>query len=130
MKHATDGTIEKYKARFVAQGFSQKEGIDYEETFSPMVRYTSIRTILSLAKVMKWKVHQMDVNTTFLNGEIKEEVYVEQPQGFEVQARETHVCRLKKDLYGLKKAPRARYDRIDNFLMSLGFKQRSVDPNL
>jgi hypothetical protein len=115
MKHAADGSIEKYKARFVAQGFSQKEGIDYEETFSPVVRYTSIRTILLLATVMKWKVHQMDVKTTFLNGEIKEEVYVEQPQGFEVHDRETHVCILKKDLYGLKKAPRAWYGRIDIF---------------
>jgi hypothetical protein len=90
-KHAADGSIEKYNARFLARGFSQKEGIDYEETFSPMVRYTSIKTILSLAAVMKWKVHQMDVKTTFLNGEIKEEVYVEQPQGFEVHDRETHV---------------------------------------
>jgi hypothetical protein len=129
-KHAVDGSIEKYKARFVARGFSQKEGIDYEETFSPMARYTSIRTILSLAAVMKWKVHQMDVKTTFLNGEIKEEVYVEQPQGFEVHDRETHVCRLKKDLYGLKQAPRAWYGRIDNFLTSLGFTKSSADPNL
>jgi hypothetical protein len=79
---------------------------------------------------MKWKVHQMDMKTTFLNGEIKEEVYVEQPQGFEVHDRETHVCRLKKDLYGLKKAPRAWYDKIDNFLMILGFTKSSADPNL
>jgi hypothetical protein len=129
-KHAVDGSIEKYKARFVARGFSQKEGIDYEETFSLLARYTSIRTILSLAVVMKWKVHKMDVKTTFLNGEIKEEVYVEQPQGFEVHDRETHVCRLKKALYGLKQAPRAWYGRIDNFLMSLGFTKSSADPNL
>jgi hypothetical protein len=129
-KHAADGSIEKYKARFVARGFSQKEGIDYEETFSPVARYTSIRTILSLAAMMKWKVHQMDVKTTFLNGEIKEEVYVEQPLGFETHDRETHVCRLKKDLYGLKQAPRAWYGRIDNFLMSLGFTKSSADPNL
>ena len=75
-KHTTNGSIEKYKARFVAQGLSQKEGIDYEETIAPVARYTSIKTILSLAVVMKWKVHQMDVKTTFLNGEIEEEVYV------------------------------------------------------
>ena len=68
IKHAADGRIEKYKARFVARAFSQKKGIDYEETFPPVVRYTSIRTILSLAAVMKWKIHQMDVKTTFLNG--------------------------------------------------------------
>jgi hypothetical protein len=101
-KHVVDGSIEKYKARFVARGFSQKEGIYYEETFAPVARYILIRTILSLATVMKWKVHKMDVKTTFLNCEIKEEVYVEQPQGFEVHERETHVCKLKKDLYGLK----------------------------
>jgi hypothetical protein len=71
----------------------------------------------------------MDVKTTFLNGEIKEEVYVEQPQGFEVHDREMHVCRLKKDLYGLKQAPRAWYGRIDSFLTSLGFTKSSVDPN-
>jgi hypothetical protein len=72
IKHATDGSIEKYKARFVARGFSQKEGIDYEETFAPVARYTSIRTILALAAKMKWKLHQMDVKTTFLNGVIEE----------------------------------------------------------
>ena len=72
LKHATDGSIEKYKARFVARGFSQKEGIDYEETFAPVVRYTSIRTIMALASMMKWSLHQMDVNTTFLNCVIEE----------------------------------------------------------
>jgi hypothetical protein len=129
-KHVADGSIEKYKARFVAQSFYQKEGIDYEETFSLVARYTSIRTILSLASMMKWKVHQMDVKTTFVNGEIKEEVYVEQPFGFNTHDRETRVCRLKKDLYGLKQAPRAWYGRIDNFLMSLGFSKSSADHNL
>jgi hypothetical protein len=101
-KDEVDGIIEKYKASFVAQGLSQKEGIDYEETFSPVERYTSIKTILSLVVVMKWKVYHMDVKTTLLNDEIQEEVYVEQPQGFKVNYRETHVCILKKDLYGLK----------------------------
>jgi len=76
MKHEIDGSIENYKARFMARGFSQKEGIYYQETFSLMARYTSIRTILLLVVVMKWKVHQMDVNKTLLNGEIKEEVYI------------------------------------------------------
>ena len=96
--------IEKYKARFVARGFSQKEGIDYEETFAPITRYTSIRAIMALASMMKWDLHQMDVKTSFLNGVI-EEVYIEQPQGFEVEDICTHVCKLKKALYGLKQAP-------------------------
>jgi hypothetical protein len=108
-KHVADGSIEKYKARFLARGFSLKEGIDYEETFTLVARYTSIRTIIALAAKMKWKLHQMDVKTDFLNGVIEEEVYIEQPQGFEVEDRKSHVCKLKKALYGLKQAPRAWY---------------------
>ena len=77
IKHAAYGNIEKYKARFVARGFSQKEGIDYEETFAPVSIYTSIRSVLALAAVMKWKIHQMDVKTAFLNGIVEQEVYVE-----------------------------------------------------
>jgi hypothetical protein len=77
IKHVADKSIEKHKAIFVAHGFSQKEGIDYEETFSPVAKCTSIRTIISLAAKMKWNLHQMDVETTFLNGVIEEEVYIE-----------------------------------------------------
>jgi hypothetical protein len=102
IKHDVDGSIEKYKTRFVARGFSQKEGIEYEETFAPVARYTSIRTIIALTAKMKWNLHHMDVKTTFLNGVIKEEVYIEQPQGFEVEDMKSHVCKLKKALYGLK----------------------------
>ena len=130
IKHAADGSIEKYKERFVARGFSQKEGIDFEETFAPIARYTSIRTIIALATKMKWKLHQMDVKTAFLNGVIKEEVYIEQPQGFEVEDIKTHVCRLKKTLYGLKQAFRAWYGRIDSFLTSLGFTKSKEDYSL
>jgi hypothetical protein len=130
IKHVDDGSIEKYKSRFVAHGFYQKEDIDYDETFAPVARYTSIRTIISLAAKMKWKLHQMDVKTTLLNGVIEEEVYIEQPQGFEVEEKNTHVCRLKKALYGLKQAPRAWYGRIDSFLTSLVFTKSKVDSNL
>jgi hypothetical protein len=91
IKHVVDGSIEKYKERFVTRGFSQKEGIDYEEAFAPIVRCTSIKTIVALVANMKWKLHQMDVKTTFLKGVIKEEVYIEQPQGFEVEDRKSHV---------------------------------------
>ena len=111
-------------------GFSQKEGIDYEETFSLVARCTSIRTIIALATKMKWKLHRMDVKTTFLNGVIEEEVYIEQPQGFEVEDRKTHVCRLKKSMYGLKQVPRAWYGRIDIFLMIFGFTKSKVYFNL
>ena len=107
IKHAGDASVEKYKERFVARGFSSVEGIDYEETFAPVARYTSIRTIIALAASMGWRLHQMDVKTTFLNGEIEEEVYVEQPEGFVIHEQKSHVCRLKKALYGLQQVPRA-----------------------
>ena len=108
----------------------KREGIDYEDTFSSIARHTSIITIMALASMMKWDLHQMDVNMTFLNGMIEEEVYIEQPQGFEVENKATHVCKLKKALYGLKQAPRARYGRIDSFLTSMGFTQSKADPDL
>ena len=116
VKHAANESVEKYKARFVAKGFSQKEGIDYEETFAPVVRYSSIQTIISLAVEMCRRVHQMDIKTAFLNEVIEEEVYIEQLEGFDVENRETHVCRLHRALYGLKQAPRAWYSRIDSYL--------------
>ena len=127
IKHATDGSIEKYKERFVARGFSQKEGIDYEETFAPVARYTSIRSVLALAAVMKWKIHQLDVKTAFLNGVVEDEVYVEKPLSFETHDRPSHVCRLKKSLYSLKQESRTWYDRIDIFLSSLGFTNSKAD---
>jgi hypothetical protein len=114
----------------VAKGFSQREGVDYEETFAPVARYTSIRVVISIASVLGWQIHQMDVKTTFLNGVIEEEVYIEQPQGFEVHGRDSHVCRLRKALYGLKQAPRAWYSRIDGYLLSMGFTKSEADPNL
>ena len=116
LKHVADGSIEKYKARFMARGFSQVEGVDYDETFAPVARYTSIRVVISIAVEMGWKIHQMDVKTTFLNDLIGEEVYIEKPLGFAVHGRQSHVCILKKALYGLKKAPRAWYLRIYAYL--------------
>jgi hypothetical protein len=130
IKHATNGNIEKYKAKFVARGFSQKEGVDYEETFSPVSRYTSIWTIISLSLVMGWKIHQMHVKTSFLNGVIEEEVYIEKPQGCVIHRNESHVYGLKKAVYGLKQESRAWYSQIGGYLMSLGFTKSDVDPNL
>jgi hypothetical protein len=130
IKHAADGSIEKHKARFVARGFSQVEGIDYEEAFAPIARYTSIQTIIALASAMGWRLHQMDVKIAFLNEEIEEGVYIEQPNVFMIHGKESHVCILKKALYGLKQAPRAWYARIDGYLMSLGFNKSVVDANL
>ena len=130
IKHVVDGSIEKYKEIFVARGLSQKEGIDYEENFAPVARYTSIKTIMPLASMMKWYLHQMDVKITVLNGMIEEEAYIECTQGFEVEDKVTHVCKLKKDLYGPRKDPRAWYGRIDSFLTILGFTKSISNPNL
>ena len=118
VKQAADGSVEKYKAIFFTWGFLQIEGIDYEETFAPVTWYSSIQAILSLSVQMGWHIHQMDVKTTFLNGIIEEEVYIEQPKGFEIFSSESHVCRLKRALYGLKQAP---------MLVTLGSTAISLD---
>jgi hypothetical protein len=130
LKFVAYGSIEKYKARFMARGFSQVEGFDYDETFSPIARYTSIRALISIAVEMGWKIHQMDVKTAFLNGLIEKEVYIEQPHGFEVHRSHSHVWIMKKALYGLKQASRSWYSRIDTYLQQMGFVKSEVDPNL
>jgi hypothetical protein len=96
----------RYKARLVVKGFAQKKGIDFDEIFSPVVKMTSIRTILSLVVVEYLHLEQLDVKTTFLHGDLEEEIYMQQPQGYEVKGKENLVCRLKKSLYGLNQAPR------------------------
>eukprot|EP00253_Pinus_taeda_P033129 PITA_33129 len=106
------------------------EGIEYDETFSPIARYSSIKSMLALSAHMGWKIHQMDVKTSFLNGKIEEQVYIERPEGFETFDSESHMCRLKRDLYRLKQAPRVWYTRIDNFFTRLGFTKSEVDANL
>ena len=90
IKYAADGSMEKYKARIVAKGYVQKEGIDYEETVALVARYTSIRSIISLATLLGWEIHRMDVKTAFLNGVIEEEVYIEQPEGFKTHEKKSH----------------------------------------
>jgi hypothetical protein len=109
------GEIERYKARLVAKGYIQKAGIDYDEVFAPVARLETIRLIISLAAQHKWKIHQMDVKSAFLNRLLEEEVYIEQPLGYKVKGQEDKVLKLNKALYGLKQAPRAWYSRIDNY---------------
>ena len=110
-----DGTIDKYKARLVAKGFKQKENIDFFDTFSPVTRITSIRVLISLASIHNLLIHQMDVKTAFLNGELDEEIYMDQPEGFVVHGQEHKVCKLDKSLYGLKQAPKQWHEKFDNF---------------
>ena len=107
------GKITRNKARLVCKGYAQVEGIDFGETFAPFARMESIRLILDYASSKHIKVYKMDVKSAFLNGELEEQVYMEQPDGFQVQETENHVYMLKKALYGLKKSPRAWYSRID-----------------
>ena len=130
IKYVADGNVEKIKARFVAKRYAQKEGIDYEETFAPVAKYTSIRFVIFLAVQMGLEIHQMDVKIVFLNGVIEEEVYIEQPKGFETHEQKTHVCKLKKALYGLKQVSRASYGRIDSYLQKMGFVKSDANPNL
>jgi hypothetical protein len=101
-----DGGKKRYKARLVVKGFAQKKGIYFDEIFSLVVKMTSIRTILSLVAVEDFHLEQLDVKTTFLHGDLDEDIYMQKPQGYEVKGKENMVCMLKKILYGLKKAPR------------------------
>ncbi|KAJ4716957.1 Retrovirus-related Pol polyprotein from transposon TNT 1-94 [Melia azedarach] len=121
VKQNSKGEIERYKARLVAKGYSQRAGIDYDEVFAPVARLETVRLIISLAAQNKWKIHQMDVKSAFLNGVLEEEVYIQQPTGFEVKGQEDKVLKLRKALYGLKQAPRAWNSRIDKYFQKNGF---------
>jgi hypothetical protein len=122
--------VVRNKARLVAQGFCQKERVDFEETFAPMARIEAIRMLLAYAASKGFKLYQMDVKSAFLNGYIEEEVYVRQPPGFENPKYPNHVYKLHKALYGLKQAPRSLYERLKVFLPAKGFKMGSVDKTL
>lgn len=113
--------MDRFKARLVAQGFSQVPGLDFTTTFSPVVKASTVRVVLALAVINKWALHQLDVKNAFLNGFITETVYMEQPPGNVNSQFPTHVCRLRKALYGLKQAPRAWFHRLSSFLTTLGF---------
>ena len=129
-KFNSDGTLNRCKARLVAKGYSQTYGIDYDETFSPVAKMASIRVVISLASSLNWTLHQMDVNNAFLNGFLKEEVFMEQPEGFKDSANPEFVCKLKRGLYGLKQAPRRWFERLANYLKIVGFKQSLADASV
>ncbi|KAK9052683.1 hypothetical protein SSX86_029313 [Deinandra increscens subsp. villosa] len=126
-KMKPDGSIDKYKARLVIKGYRQKEGLDYFDTYSPVTRITSVRLVLAIAALRKLEVHQMDVKTAFLNGELDEEIYMEQPEGFSAPGQEGKVCKLVKSLYGLKQAPKQWHQKFDQVMINNGFKINECD---
>ena len=125
LKRNEDSSVERCKARHVAQGYSQEKGLNYDETFSPIVRSESFRSVIVLASK---NVHQLDVTTAFLNGELEEEVYVKQPEGFVVEGQEYLVYKLKRSLYGLKQSSRCWNQTLHTQLMEMVFKQTPSDP--
>lgn len=120
-----DGSIECHKARLMAKGFSQIHGLDFEDTFIPVVHPATVRIILSIAVTSGWPLHQLDVKNAFLHGHISEEVYMDQPPGYTDPQFPQHVCRLKRALYGLKQAPHAWFQYFNSFFMKLGFFSQS-----
>ena len=126
-KMKADGSIDKYKARLVVKGYNQKEGLDYFDTYSPITRMSSIRMLIAITAIHNLEIHQMDVKTAFLNGDLDEEKYMEQPKGFIVPSQEKKVCWLVKSIYGLKQAPKQWHEKFDSVMMTNGFKINECD---
>lgn len=130
IKRRSDEKIERYKAWLVAKGFKQRYGIDYEDTFSPVVKAATIRLVLSLVLSKNWYLRQLDVTNAFLHSYLEEEVYIKQPPGYEDKIKPHYLCKLNKALYGLKQAPWAWYSRLCSKLQSLGFIPLKADTSL
>ncbi|RVW60936.1 Retrovirus-related Pol polyprotein from transposon RE1 [Vitis vinifera] len=130
IKYKADGSVERFKARLVARGFTQSYGIDYQETFAPVAKLNTIRILLSLAVNQDWCLQQLDIKNAFLNEDLEEEVYMEIPPGFEESMAKNQVCKLQKSLYGLKQSPRAWFDRFTKAVLKLGYKQGQADHTL
>ncbi len=127
VKRGEDGSVDRFKARLVAQGFSQTKGVDYDEVFSPVVRQTSVRTLLALANAQDYEVHQMDVKTAFLNGVLDCDIYMYQPEGFVDPDRPEYVCKLQRSIYGLKQSARCWNATLDEYLTSVGYRKSDAD---
>jgi hypothetical protein len=121
------GQVEKFKALLVVTGYSQVEGVDFGEVFSPITKLTSIRVLMSLASTFDLEIEKMDMKTTFLHGDLEDEIYMKQPEGFVVKGKKYLVCKIKRSLYGLKKSPRMWYQNFDTCILSLGFVRRKDD---
>ncbi|RVW92020.1 Retrovirus-related Pol polyprotein from transposon RE1 [Vitis vinifera] len=129
IKVRSDGSLDRYKARLVALGNNQEYGVNYEETFAPVAKMTTVRTILALAASSDWPLHQMDVKNVFLHGDLKECIYMKPPPGL-FPSPTSHVCKLRRSLYGLKQAPRAWFDKFRTTLLQFSFRQSKYDTSL
>jgi hypothetical protein len=130
LKRRPDGSIEHHKARLVAVGYLQKSGIDFHDTFNPVIKPSIVRMVLTIAVSFNWDIRQLDVSNAFLHGILEEEIYMTQPKGFEDPVHPHFVCKLHKSLYGLKQSPRAWFHRLSTALLSLGFHSSQVNPFL
>jgi hypothetical protein len=128
IKTCSDGTVDRYKARLVANGFTQEYGVDYEETFAPVARPSSVRALLAVAASRHWSLSQMDVKNVFLNGDLSEEVYMQPP--LVLSSPLNKVCRFRQALYGLKQAPRAWFAKFSATISSLGYSISSYNSAL
>lgn len=129
LKRNSDGSINKYKARLVAKGYVQRYTIDFEEVFAPVARIETIQLLINLAASNGWEIHHLDVKTTFLHGELKETVFVMQPDGFEEKGKENKVYKLNKALYGLRQAPQAWNNKLNQILMELQLRKCAKEPS-
>uniref|UniRef100_A0A2N9FK26 CCHC-type domain-containing protein n=1 Tax=Fagus sylvatica TaxID=28930 RepID=A0A2N9FK26_FAGSY len=126
-KYKADGSLDKYKARLVAKGFTQQPGVDFVDTYSPVAKFASIQIIMVVAARLDLELHQLDVKTAFLNGDLKEEIYMDQPNGFQIKGQEGKVCRLKKSLYGLKQSSRQWYLKFHQAILDIGYEMSPLD---
>jgi hypothetical protein len=120
------GQVEKFEDRLVAKGYSQFKGVEFSDIFSPIVKLTSIRVLMSLVTTFDLEIELMDVKIVFLHGDLEEEIYMKRPEGFVVKGKKYLLCKLKRSLYGLKKSPRMWYQNFDTYILSLRFVRRKV----